>query len=264
MRGGTLPVSAHDLALLRHFTARALRARFEGTLSGAGWAFVQPLVMLGVYSLMFVTVLRARLPDSIGLGFVPFLAVGLWPWTAFAESLTQGTTAIHDNVALLSKVALPRAVLVLSRVAAAFVLHGVGFAVVLVALSLLGHPLQWSGLPIALGLLCLLAIAAAGLALALAAIQVFVRDLAQVIGQLLTAGFFLTPIFYPREMLPVRLQPLLDLNPMTAFVEAFRWCLFGAGQPGFGWWALLWFPPVALAFGWFVFQRLSKHFEDFL
>lgn len=257
-------MSAQDVALLRHFTLRALRERFEGTLTGIGWAVVQPLVMLGVYSLMFVTVLRARLPDSIDLGFVPFLAVGLWPWTAFAESLTQGTTSIHDNASLLSKVALPRAVLVLSRVVAAFALHGLGFALVLITLALLGYPLQWSGLPIALGLLCLLAIAAAGLALALAAIQVFVRDLAQIIGQLLTVGFFLTPIFYPREMLPVRLQPLLDANPMTAFVEAFRWSLFGAGEPGFGWWALLWFPPAALAFGWFVFHRLSRHFEDFL
>ncbi|MEO6065689.1 MAG: ABC transporter permease [Lysobacterales bacterium] len=259
-----MPVSAQEFALLRHFTSRALRERFEGTLTGAGWAVLQPLIMLGVYSLLFVTVLRARLPESIGLGFVPFLAVGLWPWTAFAESLTQGTTAIQDNASLLSKVALPRAVLVLSRVAAAFALHALGFVLILVLLAALGHPLKWSGLPIALGLMCLLAIAAAGLALALAAIQVFVRDLAQIIGQVLTVGFFLTPIFYPREMLPERLRPVLDANPMTAFVEAFRWSLFGAGEPGFGWWALLWFPPAALALGWFVFQRLSKHFEDFL
>lgn len=264
MRGSNLPVSAHDVALLRHFTLRALRERFEGTLTGAGWAFVQPLVMLGVYSLLFVIVLRARLPDSIGLGFVPFLAAGLWPWTAFAESLTQGTTAIHDNASLLSKVALPRAVLVLSRVMASFALHGLGFVLILAALALLGFPLRWSGLPIALGLFCLLAVAAAGLALVLSAVQVFVRDLAQVIGQLLMVAFFLTPIFYPREMLPAGLQPLVDANPMTAFVEAFRWSLFGAGEPALGWLALLWFPPAALALGWFVFQRLSRHFEDFL
>ncbi len=257
-------VTARDLALLRHFTVRALRARFEGTFLGSAWAVLQPLVMLGVYSLMFVTVLKARLPPAIDLAFVPFLAVGLWPWTAFSESLVQGSLAIQDNAALLSKVALPRAVLVLSRVVAAFALHVLGFALILAAIAAFGHPIRPGGLPIAIGVLGLLAIAAAGLALALAAIQVFLRDVAQVIAQLLTAWFFLTPIFYPREMLSPRLQPWLDANPITAFVEAIRWSLFGVGQPGVGWWALLWFPPLALALGIFVFRRLSRHFEDFL
>lgn len=260
----TLRVSTHELALLRHFTVRALRQRFEGTLTGLGWAVAQPLLMLGVYSLMFVTVLQARLPPTVDLAFVPFLAIGLWPWTAFAESLVQGTTAIQDNAALLSKVALPRAVLVLSRVAAAFALHGTGFVLILLALAAFGQPLRWQGLPVALGIFALMGVAAAGLALALAAIQVFVRDLAQVTGQLLTAWFFLTPIFYAREMLPVRFQPLLDANPMTAFVEALRWSLFGVGTPGIGWLALLWFPLAMLAIGTFVFRRLSRHFEDFL
>ncbi len=256
--------STRNLQLLRHFTARALRARFEGTLTGLGWAVLQPLLMLTVYSVMLVTVLRARLPEGFDIGFVPFLAAALWPWTAFTESLVQGTTAVTENSALLSKVALPRAVLVLSKVTSAFLLHSVGFVLVLCVLAVLGHPLQWSGLPLALLLMAVLGVAAAGLALALAAMQVFVRDVAQIVGQLLTAWFFLTPILYPREMLPPRFQPLLDFNPMTAFVEAFRWSLFDAGQPSIGWLALVVFPVSCLALGWFVFQRLSRHFEDFL
>lgn len=256
--------STRNLQLLRHFTARALRSRFEGTLTGLGWAVLQPLMMLTVYSVMLVTVLRARLPDGFDIGFVPFLAAALWPWTAFTESLMQGTTAVTENSALLSKVALPRAVLVLSKVIGAFALHAAGFVVVLLALALLGHPVQWMGLPAAMLLMLVLGVAAAGLALALAAMQVFVRDVAQIVGQLLTAWFFLTPILYPREMLPERFQPLLDFNPMTSFVEAFRWLLFDAGQPSIGWIALLAFPVLCLAIGWFVFHRLSRHFEDFL
>jgi len=251
-------------ALLRQFVARAIRARFEGTLTGFGWVFLQPLAMLAVYSLMFVTVLRARLPPGIDVDFVPFLAVALWPWTAFAESLIQGNTALQDNAGLLAKVAMPKAILVISRVIAAFALHAIGFGLVLLALPLLGYVIDLRGVPLAFLAMSLLGVAASGLALALSTAQVFVRDTAQVLGPVVTIGFFLTPIFYPREMLPISLQPLLDINPVTAFVEVIRWGLFDIGEPTWAWTALAWFPALSVAIGVWIFRRLSRHVEDFL
>jgi ABC-type polysaccharide/polyol phosphate export permease len=256
---------AHWLNLLRHFVVRDLKQRYLGSFSGALWAIVQPLLLLAIYAVVFVEILKVRLPDAVGTGFVPFLVAGLWPWTAFAEALNRGVHAIPENASLLAKVAMPREVLVLAPVASSFLLHGVGFVAGLVVLALTGAAPQLGGLPLALLIYLLLCALAAGLALALAAIQVFVRDLAPVLAQVLTLWFFLTPVFYARSMVPPRFAAALDLNPLTSYVEGTRNALFGALDavwPQLGIAALV--AAIAGALGVAVFRRLARHFEDFL
>ena len=250
------------LHLLRHFVVRDLRQRYLGSLWGGAWALLQPLLTLAIYAVVFVEVLKVRLPEAAGAGFVPFFAAGLWPWTAFAESLNRGMAAIPDNAGLLGKVALPSSVLVAAPISTSFLVHGVGFLGVLGVLAALGQGVSLSGLPTAALMFALLYGLALGLGLLLAALQVFVRDLAHVVAQLLSLGFFLTPIVYAREMVPARFADWLALNPLTAFVEGVRAPLLGAGT------ATWWLPPLATALalllGVAVFRRLSRHFEDFL
>lgn len=251
--------------LLRHFVVRDMRQRYLGSLSGGLWALLQPLLMFAIYAVVFVQVLKVRLPEAVGSDFVPFLVTGLWPWTAFAEGLHRGTTAIPDHAGLLAKVALPREVLVLAPVTSSFLLHLVGFIAVLLAITLLGRPVLWAGAPAALALFLLLYLVAVGLALAFAAVQVFVRDLAHVLGQVLTLWFFLTPVFYTQAMVPAQFARVLDLNPLSVFVSGVRAALTSpAGVGGAQMLAAFATALVALALGAFVFRRLSKHFEDFL
>lgn len=252
------------LRLLRHFALRDLRQRWLNSFSGAAWALLQPLALLAIYSFVFVHVLRVRLPADAGVDLVPFLAAGLWPWTAFAESLNRATNVLPENAGLLAKVALPREVLVIAPVAGSFAIHGFGFVAVVVALALLGHRVEWLYLPGALFAFLLLGLFATGLALMLSALTVFVRDLQQIVGQTLTLAFFLTPIFYSAAMVPPPFAAVLDANPITSYVNASRGSLL-EGQivpaPLLG--CLIW-ASLALALGTFVFRRLARHIEDYL
>jgi len=256
---------ARWLNLLRQFTARDLRQRWLGSLSGALWALLQPLFMLAIYAVVFVEILKVRLPERVGSDFVLFLVVALWPWTAFAEALNRSINAFPEHAGLLAKVALPREVLVLAPVCSAFLVHGLGFLAVLAVLAMIGKPIHAAGLPQAAFGFALLAIFATGLSLALASLQVFVRDLGQALGQFMTLWFFLSPVFYAPEMLPPAIAEWFVWNPMAAFLGAIRAPLLGT--PGAGPGALL--APALLAFaalavGLWVFRRLRGHLEDFL
>jgi len=255
----------HTVGLTTQFLKRELRSRFLGSFSGGLWALIQPLIQLAVYSFVFVHVFKAKLPDANGPGYVPFLVVALWPWTAFSEAIQRATMAIQEHAALIGKVALPREVLVFASVGASFLVHIVGFVVIVSVLWLSGASIVLSHLPLALMLYCLLFGLACGLALLFAALQVFVRDLAQMLIQLLTLMMFAAPVFYDRAMLPEPYQQWVSLNPFTFYAEGFRSLLLDHGL--FNFISLAIASGIAmgvLALGHFVFHRLDPHFEDFL
>jgi lipopolysaccharide transport system permease protein len=160
---------------------------------------------------------------------------------------------------------MPREVLVVASVCASFVIHLLGFVAILLVLRVSGTPIALAGLPGAIALYLPLFAGALGVALACAAIQVFVRDLVQALGQVLPLLMFGAPIFYDRTLLPERMQGLLDLNPFTFYAESFRSLLLGYGhfdllRLGF---AVALAAGVLLAGHW-LFRRLDRHFEDFL
>jgi ABC-type polysaccharide/polyol phosphate export permease len=253
------------LRLALHFIRRDLESRYLGSFSGGLWALVQPLVQLAVYSFVFVYVFKAKAPGADAPGYVPFLALALWPWSAFAESLTRATTAIQDNAALIRKVAMPREVLVFASVSAGFLVQGVGFLAIIIALRLFGVPIDLFALPLAaLGYLQLFVLAL-GFSFLFAAIQVFVRDLSAALPQLLMLWMFASPVFYARESLPEAYRPLLGFNPFTHYPEFFRGALLRTPAPSLASDAIALFGAVlVLAVGWAVFRRLNPHFEDFL
>ena len=166
---------------------------------------------------------------------------------------------------MIGKVAFPHSALVVAASSASFLLHGVGFAVVLVVIELLGIPVHLSMLPVALLAFVVLYVLALGFGYLFAATQVFVRDLSQVLGQLLPLMMFTAPVLYSRDFLPERFRAWLDWNPFTFYPEFFRAKLLGIGSVGIG--AQITALCVALAMyilGRMVFRRLSSRFEDFL
>lgn len=251
--------------IARHFAGRELGERFLGSISGAAWALLAPVLQLLVLMLVFGIILKVRLPDADPRAFLPFLVAGLWPWVAFSEALMRGMAAIVERAALISKVAMPRSALVLAPVLASFALHGAGFVAVVCAIRLLGYPVDLTGLVWALPCWVLLGAFAYGLALALATIRVFVPDAAHVVPQLTALWFYLTPIFYPISIIPTSLRGAVEANPVTAFASLFRRALLGEAVDVSS--ALLvatLATLVALALGGFVFRRAARHFEDFL
>lgn len=253
------------ITLTLNFFKRDLRNRFAGSFTGGLWAIIQPLLQLAITSFVFIYVFRVRVPGASDVGYVPFLATALWPWTAFSEGVLRSTTAIQDNAALIGKVALPREVLVVATAAASFAIHLVGFIAVMLALRIAGYNVQLAALPAALLLYLPLFAFTLGCALLCAAVQVFVRDLVQALGQLLPLLMFTAPIYYDRGLLPERFKGLIDLNPFTFYAEAFRAELLGHGQIDPARFAIATAVSIlVLLVGHWVFRRLDPHFEDFL
>jgi lipopolysaccharide transport system permease protein len=254
------------LHLALHFVNREVRSRYLGSFSGALWALLQPLIQLGVYSFVWVYVFKMqRGAGTDGASIVPFLALGLWPWNVLAESLVRSSTAIQDNSALIGKVALPREILVFSCVAASFLLHGIGFIAIVSVLYFFGTAIHLAALPLALLLWVQLFVLTLGLAFIFSSVQVFVRDLSQVLAQILPLWMFLSPVLYSRDFLPEHYRPILDWNPFTFYPESLRALLLSNGSIDFASQAVSTFLALAiLAIGAVMFRRLSPHFEDFL
>ncbi|MBS0321710.1 MAG: ABC transporter permease [Proteobacteria bacterium] len=252
---------ARNRALFASFYRRELVTRYLGSVTGLAWALLNPIVLLGVYAFVFTEVFPQRGVDA----FLPFLAVGLWPWQASQEALQRATTTLGSYSALIRKVAFPHELTVYASTLATFTLHFAGYVAVLCILAAIGQPLHLSGLLLAVPLWCLLALAVTGLALITASLQVFIRDIEHVLPPLLMIAFYLTPILYPPSAVPAVVQPWLAANPFAWVVGRLRDALLHGNL------ALHAGDAVAVAIavllfvaGRWVFRRLSPRFEDYL
>lgn len=251
--------------LLAAFVGREIRSRYVGSLGGVLWVLVHPLILLGIYALLFRSIFRVSFPEIEQHPFVAFVAVGLWPWLAFQEGVQRGSQAIRANAALVRKVAFPHELLVVAAVAATFAVHLLGFMLALAALAAFGVQVAASGLPLLAGVLALMFCLAVASALLLAALQAFIPDVEQFLGPAFAVLFYATPILYPSSAVPEWLRQVMVFNPLLHFVEPARQALlFEVVAPA---WPtlLLWVAAPLLLFPalWF-FRRLSPYFEDFL
>lgn len=252
-------------SLVAHFTRREVHSRYLGSLSGLAWAFIHPLAQLALYATVFVHIFGARIPEAAEIGFVPYVAAGFWAWLLFAEGVSRSLPAIVDNASLIGKVRLPAEVLVIASILATFGVHLIGFAAVIALLALTGTSISPAGVLVAIPVLLMLFVLTLGVGFLFAACQVFVRDLAQIVQQLLAFGFFLTPILYSRSMLPEFARDLMGVNPLTYYPEKLRaLLLLGDLQLGLADFLALIVAATMLTLGLALFRRLAQHFEDFL
>lgn len=251
--------------LLWAFTRREIADRYTGSLAGAAWALAHPLALLAIYAFVFTAVFRVQLPPTVsGAGYTAFVAVTLWPWLMVSDALLRGSGAVQANAALVRKVAFPHRLVVYASVLATFMVHLVGYVLVIAVLRALGEPIAITALPAAICILAALLLGTLGCAVFLAATQVLVRDVSQVLGVVLMLLFYATPVLYPVALVPEKIRPWLVANPLVPVFERLREILLS--NSGLRWadLAILAVALVLFAAGTWVFERLSPFFEDFL
>lgn len=254
-----------QVGIFRLLVGRQIREKYLNSGAGLLWALFVPLAQLAIYAFVFIEIFRVRFPGMDSGGYVAFVAVAMWPWNAFAESLQRAATSVSDHRDLIGKISVPFELLPLTTVTASFLVNLAGFAAVLAIMRLLGQPVHLAGLPGTCLVLLALYGFTVGLAFFLAAVNVFVRDLAHLLPPLLMLWYFATPILYPLAFVPSPYQPVLALNPMTDYAEALRGLLLG-GQwlPGLGESLLFVVAATVVALGLIFFRRVASHFEDYL
>lgn len=215
-------------AVIQILIARELKARYRGTALGFFWSFLNPLILMSVYVLVFSVYLRIEMEN-----YPAFLLCGLLPWTWFASSLVESSRSIIDNRALVKKVGLPAEIFPLVNIGANLMHLLLSLPVLLALLLILGVRLTSVLLLFPLVLLVQF-MATFGLALVCASLAVRFRDLLQIIPNLLTLWFFITPVFYPNNMVPPALRAILVVNPMAYIIDAYQSILFYHRVPHLG------------------------------
>jgi lipopolysaccharide transport system permease protein len=252
--------------LVRQFTWRLVQAKYRGSLLGLGWAFLNPLLSLTLFTFVFHSIFSMRWSGGVTHSpweFALFLFVGLLVFQAVAEVLGRSPEVIVGQPNLVTKVVFPLWVLPLSLTLAVLVQMGVGFVVLLVwAAFVFGVSWSWLWLPV---VLLPVILGMVGVAWLLSALGVYVRDLGQVMSMLATFLMFVSPVFYPIASVPEAWQGVFALNPLAGVMEALRSCVLLHRPPEIlsllyvGLHGVFWF-----AFGGWVFARLKRGFADVL
>lgn len=253
----------------RHFIRSSVRnefaVRFARSRLGGLWMILNPLAQAAIVAFALSGVLAAKLPGIDNrFGYAIYLMAGMLGWSLFLETVTRCLTVFTDNATLLKKLVFPRICLPLVVAGVAIVGNLLLMLATFLVCLALGHGVGAQVLWLPLLMLVNLALAL-GVGLALGVVNVFLRDVGQVVPILLQFTFWLTPIVYVPSILPQAWLPLLNLNPVHGIVSGYQRTIV-LGQPP-DWGALgasALFAAAALAFALFLFRRANAEMVDVL
>jgi ABC-2 type transport system permease protein len=237
---------------------RDLRGRYKRSVLGFLWTFINPLLQIAIYTMVFSVILKSTVDK-----YYLFLFVALIPWIFFSSSMTTGAASVISQASMVTKIYFPREVLPIAYVTSSFVNMLYCFIVVFMVVF-------FAGIKISIfALLCLPLIMAAEYVMALAigmtvsALTVYFRDLEHILGLVALAWQFLTPVMYGVDIVPDEVRPIFMLNPMTPIIVAYRDVLFFGRVPeltalvkGLG------FGIALLVFAFFIFGKLKRNFAE--
>lgn len=205
------------------FVWRDIQVRYKQTIMGIAWAWIQPLMLVLIYSIFFGYL--ARFPSG-DFPYPVFVLIGIVVWQFFARSCNDGCTILVANSAIISKLYFPRLILPLASVVGGLVEFGVA-SVVLIAVILFYGIVPDIRVLAAPLIIAVLLVMSTGAAIWLSALNAKHRDFNLVVPVILQVGFFTSPIIYSTELVPERFLWLYGLNPMVGILESIRWSLGG-------------------------------------
>ena len=259
-----LGVWLKDLWLYRNallaLCARDIRGKYKQASLGVAWALIQPLVQVALFTLVFRGVARVHTP----VPYVVFVLAALLPFNLFQQIVTTGTPAFVSAQGIVTKVYFPRLYTVLASTASALVSGLITLLVLIVAMvwfRIVPSSSVLAAIPMLLGAFLL----AIGVASLLGAINAKFRDIQHALPLIMTVFMFVSPVFYPLEIMPPRLRPFALLNPVSGLVEGFRAAVIGTTP--YSWnlaWASLGVSLLVFVVGVFVFERAQARLIDVL
>lgn len=245
--------------LLKTNVRKDIRGRYKGSILGMLWTFINPLLQVFVYYLVFPHLMKGSMPN-----FLIYLICAMFPWNFFLASVVGATGCIKGNAGIVKKVYFPRKILVLSQVLSNLVNFFFSVPIILIFVLIFKIPLTWH-----LIWLPVIAIVEAffcyGIGLFLSAINVYVQDVENLVQFFLNLLFYGTPIIYSLDMFPPEhiLYKLIECNPMTMLVNCYRNIFMYGTDPSWTALSIVFVLAIVLTvFGNWVFNKLEKGFAE--
>ncbi|MBT9778353.1 ABC transporter permease [Clostridium sp. MCC353] len=237
---------------------RDLRGRYKGSVLGFFWTFLNPLLQLVVYTIVFSILFKSNIEQ-----FYIFLFVGLVPWLFFSTTLTGGATSVVSQESLIKKIYFPRLVLPISFVTSAFVNMLLTFIVIFAVLVLSGFGINFRIIWVLPIIMIVEYIFSLGVAMITSALTVYFRDLEYILGIISMSWMYLTPIMYSIEIIPEQFRTLVYLNPMTSIILSYKDILYYKRMVDLKTLGLAFFVGfMALVIGFILFNKLQKRFVE--
>lgn len=243
--------------MLSNLVKKDLKVRYKGSVLGFLWTFLNPLLQLIVYTIVFSTIMKVNIDK-----FYIYLFIGLIPWLFFATCIQAGTTSILINKDLVKKIYFPRIILPISTVNSAFMnmLYSMVIVIFTLVVSGIGLSRYILFLPIAMIVQYLLVL---GMIFIFSALNVYFRDLEHILNIVVMIWFYLTPVVYTMDMIPKEYRFWFYLNPMTGIINFYRDILYYKQMPSFSsFGGVLVYGVLMIILGYFIFDRLQKKFAE--
>jgi lipopolysaccharide transport system permease protein len=210
---------------------RDVKVRYKQTVFGAGWAILQPLLTMVVFTVIFGGFAKIDAPG--GLPYPIFSFAALLPWGYFSQAITRSSASLVGNANLVSKVYFPRLIIPIAAALAPAVDFAVASIVLVAMMIWYGIAPTWGALLLP-AFLILAFLTALSVGLWLTALNVKYRDVGHTIPFLVQIWLYASPVAYPVSLVPEKWRLLYSLNPMVGVIEGFRWGLLGRTAPEFG------------------------------
>lgn len=243
--------------LLFNLTSKELKLKYKNSLLGFLWSFLNPLMMLVVYTLAFKYIMKVEIEN-----FTLFILIGVLPWTFFQSSIQVCTGAIVNNSGLIKKVYFPREIIPLSNILSNFINFLITLSVLFIAMGISKVQIGINILVLPLLLILLLGFTI-GLGLMLAALNVRYRDTSHLVDVAFIALFYLTPIVYSLDLIPENIRVYMLLNPMTLIIQSLRECLIYNSLPKLSYLiVIIIIDVVIIKLGHLIFKKIEKEFAE--
>lgn len=254
------------LTLIRKLFSREILVRYQGSLLGLTWSLINPLLMLGIYTVVFSEIFKMRWGGAEGskVMFAVMVFSGMIVLSFFTEVLSRAPSLILHNVNYVKKVVFPLKVLSVVSVGAAVFQVVINLTILLVAVLLSQGSISITVimLPLVIAPLVLLAL---GVSWGLSAVGVYFRDIGELISALTSVMVFLSPVFYPMSAVPENLRPFILLNPLTFIIQQIRAVTIWGHPPN--WLGLALYTSIAMLvayLGYLLFEKSRRGFADVL